>query len=61
MYAYACVCATYTYAHDIRQCHCITQYSEIVVTEDYLESLQNWRVVLRQGRVLGRTHTQLEI
>lgn len=50
---------TYTNAHDIGQCHCIAKYSDIVVTEDHLESLQKWRAVLGQGRVLGtiKTHT----
>lgn len=40
-------CVTYTYAHDIGECHCIANYSEIVMTEDDLELLQDWRVVLR--------------
>ncbi len=55
--ACVCVCTTYTYANDIGQCHCVTNDSEIVMTEDNLESLQNWRVVLRQGRMLGKSHT----
>lgn len=61
LFAYVCesVCkfATYTYAHHIGECHGIAKYGEIEVTEDLLESLQNWRVVLWWGRVLGRTHT----
>lgn len=40
-------CVTYTYAHDISERHCVANYSEIVMTEDDLELLQDWRVVLR--------------
>lgn len=55
-----CVCAAYTYAEDIGQCHCVAKYHEKVVTEDRLEFLQHRRVVLGQGRVLEK-HSHMSI
>lgn len=53
-----CVGVTYTYAHNIGQGHRVAKYNEIVVAEYHLQSLQKWRRVLREGRVLGRKHRQ---
>lgn len=58
MFAHVSACETYTNAHDISQCHCVTEYSEIVVTEDLLQPLEDRWCVLRQRRVLRPTHKQ---